>query len=42
MLGLSGCGMHFVVCKFAENKIIAFLETAVLLSAYCSTMEFII
>jgi len=34
MLGLSGCGLHFVVDKFAENKIIAYLQRAVLLSAF--------
>jgi len=42
MLGLSGCGLHFVVYKFAENETIAYLQTAVLLSAYCNNMEFII
>jgi hypothetical protein len=42
MLGLSGFGLHFVVYKFAENKTVAYLEAAVLLSAYCNTIEFII
>jgi len=42
MLGLNGCCLHFVFYRFAENKTITYLQTAVLLSAYDNTMEFII
>jgi len=42
MLGLSGCGLHFVVYRFAENKTKAYLQTAVLLCAHYNTVEFII